>query len=571
MSSTLAAFPPQARRAVMLAFGAQLLLLIVAAWRNADQLNTDAVAYLRLAHYYTTGQIELAVSGYWSPLFVWLLAPLLKLGLAPLVAARIVMALSAVVFFWGCVAVFHAFRLRERAYVLGAWLAALASVFWSVRNISPDLLVAGLIAFAIATMLEERWLNERHAAVITGFWWGLAYLAKAVALPLALLVGSTLAALIGFTKTEQRQRAFYQFGITLLTAVVIVLPWIATISLKYGRPTFSTTARIAHAVAGPADRARYHPALRTFHQPEPGRLTAWEDPSRMPYEHWSPFDSAENFRHQFDVIANNLGSELSMLGGVNPAGLATAARHPGAQAFARALPGLDLCWLGVIALAVCACVPRQWRETLARERWRWAVVPCACLMAIYLPVLLERAEQRYFYALLPFVWVAVAGAVSQWAQRRDGNEVFEWRWLQRAFASFALLALLWCTASLNGLPNYASEFAHELAAKMRAKNLGGPIAGSALMQGGRAGFYTAFLLGERWLGDEPGATPERFRESGAMFIIVLRDSAQFDAMNRAAGFRNLDTKLFSSAEEAANFPLCVFEVVPFATAQVQRE
>ncbi|MBI3877895.1 MAG: hypothetical protein HY300_18360 [Verrucomicrobia bacterium] len=563
MSLNATSLSSQAHRVLRFASGAQLLLLAVAACRNAHQLNTDAVAYLRLAHYYAHGQIELAVTGYWSPLLPWLLAPLLKLGLAPLVAARLVMALSAVVFFWGCLAVFRAFRMPEKAYVLGAWLAVLASVFWSVRNISPDLLAAGLIASAVAAMTEERWLNERSAAIFAGFLWALAYLAKAVALPLALIVGGALAALVAFTKTEQRERAFHQFGITLIAAIVVALPWIATISLKYGRPTFSTTARIAHAVAGPADRARYHPALQTLHQPEPGRLAAWEDPSRMPYEFWSPLDSAENFNHQLGVIANNLGSELSMLGGISPSGLVKAAQRPGAQTFARALPGFDFCWLGVIALAACMCAPRPWRETLVRDRWRWAVVPCAGLMAIYLPFFLQREDQRYFYGLLPFVWVAVAGAVSWWAQRQ-GTEAaaFESRVMQRAFASFVLLALLWCAASLNGLPNYASEFAHELAAKMRAAKLQGPIAGSALIQGGRAGFYMAFLLGERWLGDEPGATPERFHKSGAKFVVVIRGSPQADALARAAGFRDLDMKLFGNMDEAGSFLLRVFEVVP---------
>ncbi|HAV63065.1 MAG TPA: hypothetical protein DCY13_11965, partial [Verrucomicrobiales bacterium] len=47
-----------------------LTLLVLAGalnWLNRFVLNTDAVAYLRLAEYYATGRTELMISGYWGP------------------------------------------------------------------------------------------------------------------------------------------------------------------------------------------------------------------------------------------------------------------------------------------------------------------------------------------------------------------------------------------------------------------------------------------------------------------------------------------------------------------------
>ena len=113
-------------------FAVQAVLLVVAAVRNVHQLNPDAVAYMRIAGYYAGGQWDLAVTGYWGPLLSWLMVPLLKAGMAPLVAARVVMALSGVVFLCGAVAVFRSFRLPRLALVTGAWIAAGWSVFWSV-------------------------------------------------------------------------------------------------------------------------------------------------------------------------------------------------------------------------------------------------------------------------------------------------------------------------------------------------------------------------------------------------------------------------------------------------------
>ena len=151
-------------------FLGQALLLGIAAVRNAHQLNPDAIAYCRIAGYYAAVEWDLAVTGYWGPLLSWLMVPLLKLGCAPLVAARVVMAASGVVFLAGAVSVFRAFRLPPKALLAGAWMALGWSIFWSVRNISPDLLLAGLVSLALAATVEAMLVSGRSlcASVLKG-------------------------------------------------------------------------------------------------------------------------------------------------------------------------------------------------------------------------------------------------------------------------------------------------------------------------------------------------------------------------------------------------------------------
>src|SRR5262245_8212119 len=164
-----------------------LVALTLVAWRNVEMLNPDAVAYLRLASYYAHGQFDLAITGYWGPLLSWLLAPLLKFGMQPLTAARLVMAVSAVIFWLTCLILFRSFKLPVAVHALGAWLVAIAAVGWSVRFITPDLLASSLICLAVAQTIQPRWSESRACPMLVGFLWGLAYLAKAVALPLALV------------------------------------------------------------------------------------------------------------------------------------------------------------------------------------------------------------------------------------------------------------------------------------------------------------------------------------------------------------------------------------------------
>src|SRR5262245_33141886 len=78
-SSPRASSNPQLTRMMRLATAAvlpvQIVLLIILAWLNRDQINSDAVAYIRIAQYYLHLQTDLMVSGYWGPLLSWLIVP----------------------------------------------------------------------------------------------------------------------------------------------------------------------------------------------------------------------------------------------------------------------------------------------------------------------------------------------------------------------------------------------------------------------------------------------------------------------------------------------------------------
>lgn len=77
--------------------------LCMSAIQNVHMMNADGIAYMRIAHYWATGQTGLMVSGYWGPLLSWLMAPWLWIGMEPLTAARVAMAISGFWFWVGMV------------------------------------------------------------------------------------------------------------------------------------------------------------------------------------------------------------------------------------------------------------------------------------------------------------------------------------------------------------------------------------------------------------------------------------------------------------------------------------
>ena len=193
-----------------------LIGLLVSGFYFRNALNTDAVSYLRIASYYANGQWHLAVSGYWGPLASWLMAPLLKVGLSPLIAARLFMGFSVVVFVAGCVAVYRAFALPTQWVRAGAVLAACAGLYWSLQFITPDLLLSGIIGFAASRLFGEHPPRSDSAAAKTGVIWGLAYLTKAAAFPLAIFAFLAWGALNVLKPSVRRGLALRELGWVVL-------------------------------------------------------------------------------------------------------------------------------------------------------------------------------------------------------------------------------------------------------------------------------------------------------------------------------------------------------------------
>lgn len=508
---------------------AQLAVLVLLGWHFRHALNTDAVAYIRIASYYADGNTALAVSGYWGPLLSWLMAGFLKLGAPELIAARLAMMVSAQVFLWGCVAVFQSFQLPWRWCVIGAVLAALAGAYWSVLEITPDLLLAGIVALAVSRMCDDA-KSGVSANAVSGLLWGLAYLTKAVALPLG---GLTLLAFAGldFLRNRGAQPAILrQLMMRGAVFVLVAAPWVTVLSLKYHQLTFSTTARISHALTGPPDVDRYHPFARTFHQPEPGRVTSWEEPSLMAIRVWSPFENATYLRHQAKVIGRNLAM------------------------IALLLTSLNLGWW----LLIPACL-RAWvnPESPRQAGWNGArlmVIP-ALLAVVYLPFSVTITQQRFFYAVFPFFFAGlVLWAEGGGAQRLTAN-------FRQSFVLISTcLPLLVAAVVISDSTKFAGECASQLANRIQAAKLVGPIAGSGSLTGGRAGLYVSFLLKQPWLGDELNPTAASLSKSGARLVVVRRNSPLAQDLNADEAFTNADSLLFADGSKAEDFPLQVYEV-----------
>jgi len=292
----------------------------------------------------------------------WFISPLLKLGFPQLAAARMAMGFSALLFLAAesrcteCSDFRKSGFLRRnldsgmRTLLVGAVYHAGPASSWTGRH--------GCVLLDKGTGISDR--LERSGA---GALWALAYLAKAVAFPLAILTTLSLGGLVLIKhKSLERASCARKMLTTLLAFALVAGPWVEVLSIKYGRPTFSTAARISHALTGPSDSERYHPFARTFHRPEPGESPVGR-PSNMAYNFWSPFQSPAYAWQQVQLVVRNLLLFLLLLTSLNfawvfvPLDTLQARRgnnreHPTPQYFQASMVPL---WLLLLYLPASSC------------------------------------------------------------------------------------------------------------------------------------------------------------------------------------------------------------------------
>ncbi len=514
----------------------QLLLLINAGANNQQQLNSDGVSYIRIATYYARGQADLMVSGTWSPLLSWIIAPLLAIADDPLVAARIAMGASAVVFAVGSFVLFCKLELGAVAATLGAAIVALASVPWSCSEITPDLLMAGLFCLGAAYLFSAPWAEKWKAQCAAGVFFGFAYLAKAVALP----AFGLLLLLVSATWIVCRKLTPYQAGrsflITLGAFLCIAGPWIAILSVTYQRPTFSTTAGYAHAIIGPdfdMDAFQYR-----FRQPPEGRISVFEDHcSLLEYERWSPLGSLDNFVYQ---VTHVYWTSIRI---------------------ARFLGEFQWIPLGIFSLIAGLLLHIPWRDNMISHRWRWSGLAALALVAIYLPV--GCSSRRYLWVLLPFLYAATVGVVRCLTKSTEDDSTSTIRQrigLALVTVSFVTPFLIPTARAVMTTPQKPPWLV--LAEAIEQHDIRGSLAGND----GRT-LYVAFRLEQPFYGFKPDADPQAFIDSGAELIVVNRSSAGAAQLAADPRFDDLDPLLFASPDEVESCPLRVFRSPPHAGTQ----
>lgn len=388
-----------------------LLLSVVQLILLRNSTGPDARSYSEIARAYLRHDWTMAINSYWSPLYSWLIALVLRVGKPslrqeyPLIQLLnfflFIISLMAFEFFWNGLQ--DSIRFKKLKSVGDVFWPLPTSVQWIlgyslfiwltvgiIVGVGPDLCVASTVLFVAGLLVRIQTLDAssggRSLYVWLGVTLGLGYLAKAVMFPMAFIFLGVLTCL-RFERKNITNAAF-----ALLVFAVIALPQIAVLSIAKQRITFSDTGKLTFAwsnygfpicswpdqppcngMTHPIRMIYDHPKLFEFNGPIRSSYPPWYDPSYW-NAGWSPkFRIALIFRH---FASNGVGI---------------------LQYFTR--PRI---WLAALILLLLVS---DLRATVRGVSQYWyLIVPCVCVFGAYS---LTFAEFRYMPGWLLLVWASV--------------------------------------------------------------------------------------------------------------------------------------------------------------------
>src|SRR5437763_3768660 len=147
------------------------------------QLNPDGVSYILAARRMLSGDFLGAASAHWSPLFSWMLVPLLAARIEPLLACKLLtdsIGAATIVAAWLIAPLFT--RRRSVQIIITAAFAPIV-LAWASSLITPALLLVCILLFYLLAIFQSADDTRRRTTIVAGLLGGLAYLAKSYALP----------------------------------------------------------------------------------------------------------------------------------------------------------------------------------------------------------------------------------------------------------------------------------------------------------------------------------------------------------------------------------------------------
>lgn len=468
-----------------------LALVVPAAINNVERINPDGICYISLARNLAEGRAVDSVSSWWSPLITWCIAPLLGAGIDGLAAARIVLAAWGVVLLVGTIALTRRLtNLRDFWLLLPVLVIVLVAVDRAIQEITPDIIVAACLMLYFTATLHPRLFDSRWRQLSCGLLGGVAFLAKAYALPfvfvhfaLILLLRSWLDPADKSDAAEQgtsspRFRALLKaWGVGMIGLALVAAPWIGVISFKDGGLTITSAGRGTHArkmhVRWAPDARRWPPEDR-LRAPMPGHSFSWETPHAYASDPGPPGQSAPFLANQVQVIR----------AGVRKAGWVISR-----------LDRLSLSFYLVLALPLLAFFLRSRRDDLFRCLWLLGTVGFYC--SGYALILVK--ERFMVPVLLPPICILCFHFASVLAARASA-----WRkpvGIAVACVTAAVVALSFGHMAVKQIEWNRTMSGHtirhrSIARQILANGLTGPMASTDYWDG----LYIAYHFGGTYLG-----------------------------------------------------------------------
>ena len=270
-------------------------------------LNPDGISYINIAKKYLSGNFQLAVNGYWSPLFSWILVPLLALKIDALLATKILSVIIGIFLLIGVNRLLISQKIRDiwRAWALFTIIPLLLMFTFIV--ITSDLLLCTILIYYLNSLLDKNFTKYKDQAVTVGWYGALAFLAKSYTL-IFFLVHFTVSVYLFYRRYKLKTKKRFilsQWLMAVFIFIVISGIWSVIISKKYQRLTFSMAAGFNQQLT--AKNVNIYPNNITGLIEPADRLSTsyWNDPSNIQLTKQSNMLLGEKIIYRLKLVYRN--------------------------------------------------------------------------------------------------------------------------------------------------------------------------------------------------------------------------------------------------------------------------
>jgi len=311
-----------------------LALIALQAYHNQFLLNPDGVSYISIAQQYAHGHFTTAVNAYWSPMLSWLMAIPLWVGLNGQQAFLLVNVISA----FSCLLLSSLFVWKySKKGLMATCLYAVTLLpflaYSAASVITPDTLVIlwviclmwGIVGVEKILRNESRYADWRAAALLAviGIF---GFFIKLFLLPfflLSLVVWYLIRVASNHKNVREAFLSIKKFDtlklpiFTALLFIILMAPWVTALSMKYGKIMIGS----AFAYTTAANDPNYPGQPETYQllpPPNTNAYDAWEDPTVLPYEHYTPTSNVGGIKHFIKTRFENLPLLLDRINELSP-------------------------------------------------------------------------------------------------------------------------------------------------------------------------------------------------------------------------------------------------------------
>jgi hypothetical protein len=258
-------------------------------------LDSDAVAYLTIAHRAADGEWVKSINGLWSPLNSWLLIPFIKLGFDSWMVSKIMNACFGGVLLLLSNTFFKRIALPTQWVRLLTFILVPILVFYSYFQMFGDVLMLVLTMIYILLVIKKDFLFSQKKIVTAAVVMGVAYYAKSYALVLFCLHFSFLFFAQLYQNSTKRKTLFLNYILGIGIVFLMVLPRTYQIYTKYDLISLTGLSGKLnmswHINSGKTFKEEIKLIVPPAYEDSP---SFWEDPSLSHGKMSTPFESAHN-------------------------------------------------------------------------------------------------------------------------------------------------------------------------------------------------------------------------------------------------------------------------------------